>query len=110
MKKEVFLLFFIIILIISIADATGNVYADGTYNGEHSFVKVQVTIKNGNIADIKILHHGGGGKKYAEMITPLVDEIIKKQSVDVDAITGATVSSINLRSAVENALEKAIKK
>jgi len=82
-------------------------YADGVYEGEHSFVKVQVTVKDGSVTDIKMLHHGGGGEKYAEMVKPLLPEMVKKQSTDIDAVTGATVSSDNLKKAVDNALENA---
>ena len=82
-------------------------YKDGTYEGEYSFVKVAVRIEKGEIEDIKIVHHGGGGQKYAEMVEPLLYEIVRKQSTDIDAITGATVSSINLKEAVKNALNKA---
>ena len=110
MKKEFLLILLTLILMISTANAADNAYVDGIYKGKYSFVEVQVTIKNGDMSDIQILHHGGGGKKYADMVAPLVDEIIRKQSIDVDTITGATVSSVNLRNAVENALEKAIKK
>jgi uncharacterized protein with FMN-binding domain len=82
-------------------------YADGVYEGEYSFVKVQVAVKDGKINNIKMLHHGGGGKKYENMVKPLLSEMVKKQSTDVDAITGATVSSDHLQNAVNNALEKA---
>ena len=82
-------------------------YSDGVYEGEHSFVKVRVTVENGKITEIEILRHGGGGKKYAEMIKPLIDEVIEKQSTEIDAITGATVSSRNFKAAVEDALRKA---
>jgi uncharacterized protein with FMN-binding domain len=82
-------------------------YADGTYEGEHSFVKVRVVVRGGNIYDIEMLHHGGGGEEYAEMVKPLLSIMVKKQSTDVDSITGATVSSNHLKKAVNNALQKA---
>ena len=80
---------------------------DGTYEGEHSFVAVSVTIINGRIADIRIVRHGGGGQKYADMIKPLVAQMLEKQSTDVDTVTGATVSSNHLKKAVNKALQKA---
>ena len=81
--------------------------ADGVYEGSNSMMDVAVTVEEGKIADIKILEHRGGGKKYEEMILPLLDLMIERQSTDVDAITGATVSSDTLKMAVEEALEKA---
>ena len=79
-------------------------YTDGVYVGEHSFVKVRVTVEEGSMAAIDILSHGGGGEKYEEMIEPLTEKIIAEQSLQVDAITGATVSSNHLKKAVEKAL------
>jgi len=107
-KKKLLLSLFSLAILIFTAEADNDIYADGVYEGEYSFIKVRVTIKDGDMCDIDILHHGGGGKKYADMVAPLADEVVRKQSLDVDVITGATVSSRNFKKAVENALEKAI--
>ncbi|MBD3379823.1 MAG: FMN-binding protein [Candidatus Omnitrophica bacterium] len=80
---------------------------DGTYEGEYSFVKAEVTVEGGEVTGIKVLRHGGGGEKYAEMIYPLAEEMAEKGTTDVDAVTGATVSSENLKRAVKDALRKA---
>lgn len=80
--------------------------ADGVYEGRNSMMDVSVTIEEGRIADIEILEHRAGEEKYKDMIVPLVDAIIEKQSTGVDAITGATTSSEALKIAVEEALEK----
>jgi uncharacterized protein with FMN-binding domain len=82
-------------------------FKDGTYEGQHFFITVAVTIQQGKISKIRILHHGNGGRQYEAMIEPLIDEMIEKQSTKVDAVSGATVSSINLRVAVNNALREA---
>lgn len=84
-------------------------YADGLYEGEEGFIKVQVGIQDGAISDIKIVEHGGGGEKYENMVKPMLDEMVKKQSTDVDAVSGATVSSGYLKEAVAKALAKAAK-
>jgi Uncharacterized protein conserved in bacteria len=80
---------------------------DGSYTGEYesSPVKaiVQVDVKGQKITDIKIIEHDCGLGKKAEKIT---DDIIKKQSLDVDTVSGATHSSKVILKAVENALEK----
>ena len=112
MKKKACLLIAVVTVVvifgsISCVRAAADTLKDGIYQGEHSFIKVEVTVKGNKIHDIKILHHGGGGKKYADMVAVLTDDIIHKQSVNVDAITGATVSSVNVKNAVNNALEKA---
>lgn len=80
---------------------------DGTYEGEHSFVKVLVTVTDGKVSDIFIARHGGGGREYALMVEPLAGEMVNRQTTSVEAVTGATVSSEHLKKAVEEALRKA---
>ncbi len=77
---------------------------DGVYEGQHFYVTVAVTVTDHRIADIKILYHGNGGKKYEYMVEPLIGEMIRKQTTAVDAVTGATWSSENLSQAVLKAL------
>lgn len=80
---------------------------DGTYEGEHSFVAVAVTVSGGKITAIEMTRHGGGGEKYAEMVRPLLGQMVEKGSTEVDTVSGATTSSNHLKKAVENALRKA---
>ena len=82
-------------------------WKDGTTLGEaHQFpikVKVEVTIQSKQITKITLLEHQTGEGQSAEAI---VDEVIRTQSLDVDAITGATYSSILILEAIEDALRK----
>lgn len=82
-------------------------FTDGRYIGRTGMVDVVVVIEKGKIEKIEILKHRGGGQKYLDMVKPLVNQIVEKQSTQVDAVTGATVSSEALKKAVQNALEKA---
>jgi len=83
--------------------------ADGSYRGEADFtgtpikVILEANIQNHGITSINIIKHSCSpiGKK-AEKI---VDRIIERQSLDVDVISGATVSSNAILKAVENALQ-----
>ena len=99
------------VLILSILPAASRAFEgalnDGTYEGEYSFVKVEVVIVEGKVRDIKMVKHGGGGEKYARMVEPMLSEMVERETVSVDAVTGATVSSENLKKAVEDALNKA---
>ena len=82
---------------------------DGVYRGNYDLsgapVKVilDVTVQNENIVAINIVKHIRSpiGKK-AEKIT---GTIIEKQSLNVDAVSGATGSSKAILKAVENALQ-----
>lgn len=80
---------------------------NGTYVGEYTLtpvhVKVEVTVKNHEYTNISILEHDNGLGSSAESIT---EDIVKNQSLDVDAVSGATVSSKCILKAVENAIEK----
>lgn len=79
---------------------------DGTYVGKYSkdrwTSEVEVSVKNQKIENIKVL---------TEPLTPdvsseLWEKIIEKQNVNVDVISGATVSSKAYLKSVENALKK----
>jgi len=82
---------------------------DGVYRGDYGLtgtpvkVTLDVTVQNAAITTINIVKHlcSPIGKK-AEKIT---GSIIEKQSLNVDAITGATGSSKAILKAVENALQ-----
>ena len=80
---------------------------NGTYIGEYSctpvHAKVEVTVKNHKFANITILEHDNGLGSSAESIT---EDIVKNQSLDVDTVSGATVSSKCILKAVETAIER----
>ena len=85
---------------------------DGAYAGKAAwgpaYVEVQVVIRDSRMAHIDILkqRHGPRKKYSAEGILP---RIIEEQSTRVDAITGATYSSELICSAVQDAINKALK-
>lgn len=84
--------------------------ADGVYIGECNvdfiYAKVEVTVRDGRIADINILEHRNERGESAEAV---VNKIVEEQKIDGDAVSGATNSSIVLKKAVENALEQALR-
>ena len=78
---------------------------DGEYIGECNvdfiYAKVEVTVHSGQISNIRILEHKNERGQAAEVI---IDKIVSKQRIDVNAVSGATNSSTVLKKAVENAL------
>lgn len=78
---------------------------DGNYEGNYNVfpvtVKLNVTVKGHKITEILILEHinGQGGKAEA-----IADQVIEKQSLQVDIVSGATYSSKVILKAIENAL------
>lgn len=106
---------------LTINDLNFNKLHDGIYVGEYkgkkdSFrnTKVQVTVSSGKVTDIKVLK-GALDKegKPAEInakgstVKDLFDKVIETQSLQVDVISGATLTSKTHIKAVENALEQA---
>jgi uncharacterized protein with FMN-binding domain len=79
---------------------------DGLYRGYYKISPVEATIdvelKNSAINNITIIEHNCSpiGKPSESIIQNIID----KQSLDVDAVTGATVSSKTILKAVEDAL------
>jgi len=82
-----------------------NGFYRGVYDLSGTPVKVtlDVDIQDNKIVDIKIVEHKSSsiGKK-AESI---IGHIIEKQSLEVDAVSGATASSKTILKAIEDALK-----
>lgn len=81
--------------------------SDGEYLGEADAglvkVRVQVTIKDHAIAQINLLEHKNGmGKKAEDIVTSMV----KANTCEEDVISGATLSSLTIKSAVSKALKQ----
>lgn len=90
---------------IVIEEVALNSVKDGSYIGECNEtlvkVRVKVDIRNHKIENIEILQHQCGKGKKANKI---VQDVMKQQSLQVDAISGATYSSKVLLKAIERAL------
>ena len=86
-------------------------YKDGTFTGSasgyHGVVKVSVTIKKNKIKFIKVLENHDDAAYFNRAKGMLLPLIVKKQSTNVDAVSGATFSSNGIIKAVRNALSKA---
>lgn len=87
---------------IAIEDIESGTYI-GEYNVDFIYAKVAVTVENKAVTQIEILEHKHERGTPAEKI---IDDIIQQQSIDADAISGATNSSKVIKKAVENALTK----
>ena len=83
---------------------------DGIYVGKYSitpvYVEVEASVTEHKITNIKIIKHENGLGGKAEKI---VDDVISRQSLEVDAVSGATVSSKCIIKTIENALQSGSK-
>lgn len=79
---------------------------DGEYVGvcqnKILFAVVKVKVQNHEISDVEVIEHKASYMKQAEQIA---ENVCDKQSLDVDAISGATLTSDTVLKAIENALE-----
>ena len=84
---------------------------DGTYQGEAKGfagrIITEVSITEGKISGITVIKHQESKGWYEEVYMILPREIIEKQRLSVDAISGATKTSKGLIESVENAVKKA---
>ena len=114
LKREVFFIAVAAILIlgltgckrdITISNPDLQTVKDGSYTGEYEAgpvkVKALVSVTNHTIITVKILEHRTGLGKKAETLTNI---IVEKQSLNVDIVSGATLSSKVILKAVESAL------
>jgi len=96
--------------------AVASQYKDGQYIGPrvdafYGFVKVQATIQNGQIADVKFLEFPSDRRTSqrinAVAVPYLTSEAIQAQSANVDIISGATLTSQAFAESLQVALQNA---
>lgn len=82
-----------------------NATQDGEYIGSYKVfpidVKLSVSVQANKIMDITLLKHISGQGQGAEVI---LDDVIEKNSIEVDVISGATYSSKVILYAISNAI------
>lgn len=79
----------------------------GTGKGFRGDTNVQVTVENGYITDITVLSYEDDSEFFNKAQSSVIREIISEQSLEVDAVSGATFSSNSLIEAVSEAVELA---
>jgi len=89
-----------------IEDIDISIIPDGTYEGKYKAfpvsVNLKVTVESGKITAVDIIRHVNGKGEEAESIT---EEVILRQRIDVDVISGATYSSKVILMAINDALK-----
>lgn len=87
-------------------------YKDGVYEaegqGNHGPIQVQVTVKGGKVADVKVLKHTETEAIVQAPIDYMIPEIVEKNgTAGVEIIAGASNSSKGIKEGVDKALAKA---
>lgn len=82
--------------------------SDGEYVGvcqnKILFAVVEVKIQDHKITDVEVIEHK---ESYMEQARQIAERVCDEQSLNVDAISGATLTSDTVQKAIENALEDA---
>ena len=79
---------------------------EGTATGYGGPLTVRITIKDGKLTDIKVISQTET-PEYFNKAKAVIDKILSSGSVDVDSVSGATISSNAIKKAVADALHKA---
>lgn len=92
-------------------EAGKGLYTPGTYTGEaqglHSTIKVEVTVDENTIQSVKVLEQQDTEGISDAVFTTIPDKVVEGQSLKVDVVSGASVSSNGLLDAIADALAKA---
>lgn len=83
-------------------------YADGVYTGSSrgfgGRVRVQVTMENGRITDLKLLDASHETPAFLRRAKRLLTTVLTEQTWEVDAVSEATYTSRGILGAIRNAL------
>ena len=108
MKKNFFVKLFgltILMFTLLFTGASAETYEGTGYGYDKDGIVLDVEIKDSKITDVKVKR-----AKESEFATPAIQEIAKKvvatQSLDVDGISGASLTSEGTKEAIEEAVKK----
>lgn len=73
---------------------------EGTANGKNGPVTVAVTIKAGKIANVKVVKSGESAMIGDAAIARIPAEIVARQSLGVNNVAGASLTSMAIREAL----------
>ncbi len=86
-------------------------YRDGVYEGKgkgyNDDISVEIEILDNSIRRIEVLRHAEDEPYIYWAINAYIPDIIKTQSLDIDAVSEATATCVGIRRAVQQALKKA---
>ncbi len=87
-------------------DAIGSGMFEGTGDGKHGDIKVEVTVKDKQIDGIKVVKHSENEVLAEPVYDELQETIVETNSPEVDVVTGSTATSDGYIAAVKDAIKK----
>ncbi len=110
MKKRLAIMM-LLLLTLLVGCSSGSAWKDGTYTGTaegvHGEIKLSVEVSSGEISKIDVVSHSETSGVSELAFEQMPKLIIEAQSLEVDTVAGATVSSEAILEAVGEALENA---
>ena len=79
---------------------------EGSGTGFGGDIKVKLVIENNKIQSAQIVSAQGETAEYLASAKMILEEVVQKQTEDVDTVSGATLSSNGILEAVRQAMEK----
>ncbi|MFI5897937.1 FMN-binding protein [Actinoplanes sp. NPDC051513] len=90
---------------------TGKTYTGSTAQTRWGPVQVAITVDGGKITDVAVPVYPDGNRRDQEInagaLPTLRQETLDKQSADIDAVSGATVTSDGYKQSLQSALDAA---
>lgn len=99
--KKLILSMFLLLTVLTFGES-----AKGSSKGYNDIVEVEVSVENGKITDIKVVKSFENERIANPTYEELRSNILKKQTTNVDNISGATVTCVAYKEAVDKALNK----
>jgi uncharacterized protein with FMN-binding domain len=95
----------------STTTSTSGTYTGSRANTRWGIVQVQITVKNGKITNSQAIQYPSNNFKDQQInayaLPILGQEVLNAQSANIDAISGATVTSDGYRSSLQSAIDQA---
>lgn len=114
MRSRILSLMLVLVLVsaaVGVAASPANTYKPGTYTAEkpahNGNLVVEVTFSETAMTDIKVVKSSETPGVAVKPLTELPAAIIAEQNLNVDAITGATLTSYAMKAAVEDCVKQA---
>ncbi|KAF1301860.1 flavocytochrome c [Enterococcus sp. JM9B] len=98
--------FMTVLLIAGCGSSAKEQTVEGTGEGKHGDIKVEVKLKDDQIQDIKVVKQGENKVLSEPVYNQLKDTIIAGNSIDVDVVSGSSATSEGYIAAVKDAIEK----
>jgi uncharacterized protein with FMN-binding domain len=100
-------------LVVSCARPAASKWNDGAYPGKaegvHGDIELTVTVEKGKIVKVEVTKQNEAAGVSDVAFERVPKEIIEKQALKVDAVSGASLTSKAIMAAAEDALSKAVK-